>query len=807
MTSIVKFIRERACTREPAHRLLGLLVSMLSLSLCVSPDWSVDVARLCAALALGSWCLLTWTKGELRALLSWSGVIALCGFFVVCIGKSDLARTLGACAWIAGLATAWTRGGLAARSVALSAALVAVAWTGRLSTPWLFGIVRDGALAWSRAIGACVGRPLEIGPTLQGWTLLGIGVALLVSRFAILEWRPRLIASGLAILAAGSGVAVIVVDSVAQSAAPQLLSLLSWLALVPLVLVAFACGLASERTPRPTPRFGARAWWVLACGVVALGVARHGRVVVPSAAPRVLLYSVNEGRILNWLKPSYGNYGAYSLGLFGLLPDYLAADGFEVRHLYEPITPERLADTDVLVTLNVNTEWTEDELLAVWEFVHGGGRLLVLGDHTDVDDTMQSHNDLLAPAGIEFQFDSAVPMAVSGWQRSDLYLHPIHARAEHAGTTGVAVGGSLKIASFGAAPLVVGRHGLADRGDEQAEARAFLGDYRYQSGEQLGDVVLAAWRRLGAGAVGVYGDPSGLQTSAVEFSYAGWAHDLFTWLTGKTLFDLGPVAEFCAGVVFLLCGFGVVGALRGRPRTLALTGLALWAAVEASRAVDRTWSSRKCALAPQVLIDSSHLPRIENGANSALGLDGLRNCAVRSGYRVGAMSEFDAEPLSKASVLVTVAPAQAYSASEVEELTRFMERGGFILACASYPHSAALESLLSRVGLAVLPRPIGPIPLDRDPQRAHVQVEYVDAWEVGVPTGFSGEAPWVYGEFQRRPLAMLAKHGRGGLFLVGDSAFFGSGNLESFSDFSEPNILFLRGLFADLESLRAEGAR
>ncbi len=810
MTSIREFVSElraRLCTREPWLRFPGLFVLLLSLALCVSPDWSVDDARVVAATVSSSWCLLAWSKRELRALISWSGLCAVGGFAVLSASESDLARTLGACAWIAGLAAAWTSGGLAGRSMALAAGLVAVGWVGHLSTPWLFGIIRDAALTWSRAIGSCVGRSIEIGPTLQGWTLLGLGVALLVSRFVILEWRPRHAAFGLSLLAASSGVAVIVVDAVARSAAPHLLSLLAWLALIPLAITVALCALASERAPRSAPRFGARGWLAVACGLIAFSAATHARVVTPSAAPRVLFYSVNEGRIFDWRKPVYGSYGPYSLGYFGLLPERLSADGFDVSYLREPITSERLATTDVLVTFNVNTKWTEDELLAVWEFVHGGGRLLVLGDHTDVDGTMQSQNDLLAPVGIEFRFDAAVPMAVTGWQRSDLYLHPTHARVEHVGSMGIAVGGSLKVANFGASPLVVGRHGLADRGDEHAEDRAFLGDYHYQSGEQLGDLVLAAWRRLGAGAVVVYGDTSGLQNSAIDFSYERWAHDLFTWLTGKVLFDLGPVVEFSAGLVFFLCGFAVVAVLRGRPAPVAAVSLGLLALVEASRAVDRHWCSRPCDAAPQVLIDSSHLPRIENGGDSALSLSGFSNCATRSGYRVGAMPEFSSDRLSQASMLITVAPAQGYSDSEVEELTRFMDSGGFILACASYPQSGGLEALLSRVGLAVLPRPVGPIPLNRDPGRAHVQVEYVDAWEVGVRPDFEGEAPWVYGEFQRRPLAMLARRGRGGLFLVGDSAFFGAGNLESFSDFSEPNILFLRGLLADIEDLRGEQAR
>lgn len=810
MTSIQEPVsgpRARTWTREGRARLVGALVLLVSQALCVSPDWGVDISRVCAATLLGAWCLLAWPKPELSGLIGWPGVVAAGGFAIVCTTQSDLSRTLGACAWVAALATAWRSGGYVARSISLAAGLVGVAWTGRLATPWLFEVVRQPTLAWSRALGNSLGRSIEIGPTMQGWSLLGLGAALLLARFAILEWRPKQLACGLSILVLSSGALALVVDVAALSAPSEFVALLPWLAVIPLGTVAAVCVFVAEHASRPASMFGFRGWAAVVGGSIALLMALHARVVVPSAAPRVLFYSANEGRILDWRKPAYGHYGAYSLGFFGLLPEHLAADGFSVSFLRDAITSERLAETDLLVTLNVNTQWTEDELLAVWEFVHAGGSLLVLGDHTDVDGSMRSQNDLLAPVGIEFQFDSAVPTHVDGWERSDLYLHPIHARVESAGALATAVGGSLKIQSFGALPLVVGRYGLADRGDADAADRAFLGDYRYQPGEQLGDVVLAAWSRLGAGAVVVFGDTSGLQNAALELSYTRWAHGLFTWLAGDTLFDLGSNAAFLAGMLFIACGCAVVAMLRQRPVQIGVVLLGLWATLEGSALLERRWCFRESNAAASVLIDTSHLPRIQRGANSDLSLDGFKNCAMRSGYRVGTMHEFSSERLARASVLLTVAPAEPYTAPETQELTRFMENGGFVLACSSYPHREGLESLLGAVGLTVLPTPIGPIPLQRDPERARIQVEYVDAWEVGVRADYAGEAPWVYGEFQGRPLAILARRGHGGLFLVGDSAFFGAANLETLNSFSEPNILFLRALLADLEDLRKERTR
>ncbi len=695
---------------------------------------------------------------------------------------------------------------MAARSVVGASALCAVLWTACYASPWWFAPARDAGLAWNRAVGALWGLTTEFGPSAIGARLLLIAFACVVARFVLLERRLGIALLGVALLVASCIALVPLVDAFVSNVPKHFAGLSTWFALVPLALVAMGCASSSRAEPQVDPRATRSSWIALVGACLALVAALHAHVVKPAASPRVLFYAVNEGEILDWRKPRYGDYGAYSLGLFGLLPDQLVADGYQVDHLYEPITPQRLAGVDALVTINANTAWAEDELLAVWTFVHEGGSLLVLGDHTDVEGTMRSQNDLLAPVGIEFRFDSALPTHPVGWARAALANHPVHARVESAERLRIGVGASLELGRSGALPLVVGRHGFADFGDVDASERAFLGDYVYQPGEQLGDCVLAAWSRLGAGVVAVYGDTSGFQNPALEFTYDPWIHDLFSWLTSETAFDLGYAGSIAAGLVFLAGALASVVLARAQAAPLAGLVLMMGAVVVASRELAARWQLRKPVGAPQVLIDSSHLPRIELGADADLSLDGFRNCALRSGHRVATLNEFSEERLARAHVLLVVAPAQAYSSSEVLALSRFMEQGGFVIACASYPHSAPLAGLLDTVGLTVLPRPIGPIPLRREDDRVRSQVEYPGAWEVGVTRAPQSEAPWVYGEYRGTPLSMLARRGRGGLFLVGDSAFFGAGNLETLENYSEPNMLFLRALLSDLAELRQQDA-
>jgi hypothetical protein len=58
----------------------------------------------------------------------------------------------------------------------------------------------------------------------------------------------------------------------------------------------------------------------------------------------------------------------------------------------------------------------------------------------------------------------------------------------------------------------------------------------------------------------------------------------------------------------------------------------------------------------------------------------------------------------------------------------------------------------------------------------------------------------VYGAFRNAPLAVLKRVGTGGFFLVGDTYFFHSGNMEDNEEVSVPNIMFLKTLLDDFES-------
>ena len=138
-----------------------------------------------------------------------------------------------------------------------------------------------------------------------------------------------------------------------------------------------------------------------AAGVSAVGTALIG----PPAGRKIVVH--NRGG-LDWDRPTFGRFGAFSGGMFGLLPVYCRAEGYDFDVIdKDRIGPEDLKGVQILVLINSPKAWPEAERQAVLDFLAGGGSLLVLGDHTDVFGLMRGFNTLLGDFGIRFRFDSA----------------------------------------------------------------------------------------------------------------------------------------------------------------------------------------------------------------------------------------------------------------------------------------------------------------------------------------------------------------------------------------------------------------
>ncbi len=315
---------------------------------------------------------------------------------------------------------------------------------------------------------------------------------------------------------------------------------------------------------------------------------------------------------LDWDRPVYGRFGAFSGGMFGLLPVYCRAEGWDfgvIDHSRETasdktpglhnesdaapprtdsaspkahadapsiskgrlgeaastgsrarwsaapvgaivgpagasipalglftrvaprpadkIEPADLEKTQILILINSPKAWDSAQRRLVLDFVARGGSLLVLGDHTDVFGLMRGFNSLLDPLGIRFRFDSACKVRET-WRGCQAAAPDAVAWNWDDENPGVAVGASLEL-SGSARPLLTGRYAFSDTGVRRNRMGSFLGNYHYDGGEQLGEVVLVATVTYGRGRVVVWGDTSAFQ--GVSSHYPAVVGPMLAWLS------------------------------------------------------------------------------------------------------------------------------------------------------------------------------------------------------------------------------------------------------------------------------------
>jgi len=237
---------------------------------------------------------------------------------------------------------------------------------------------------------------------------------------------------------------------------------------------------------------------------------------------RVMIY---DAGYLNWLVPVHGKYGEHSAGMFGLLPPTLRASGFEVAVSDDLSILTGNNPPDCVIMINIQEYFDNKDKRIIWKYVKKGGGLLCLGDHTGVAGIRGPFNDLLKPVGIRFLFDSATFFG-NGWNGAlELRNHPLNFDIKSEEDFQIWVGASLDL-DLKTRPVIIARYGFSDTGNPADIRRSFLGDRRYNPGELLGDIVLAADAEYGQGKVLVFGDTSGYQNLALSRSVYSVARSL-----------------------------------------------------------------------------------------------------------------------------------------------------------------------------------------------------------------------------------------------------------------------------------------
>ncbi|MCX6879564.1 MAG: hypothetical protein NTW21_38035 [Verrucomicrobia bacterium] len=522
-------------------------------------------------------------------------------------------------------------------------------------------------------------------------------------------------------------------------------------------------------------------------------------VVPPTAwrrpAPCDLIF-VERG-VVSFTKPDYTRYGEAAGGMFGMFPEYARLFGCKAEVVKD--VPATLDPGKTLVLTNLDLDFGKETRARIWDFVDRGGKLWVLGDHTFIKEEklpdgrlakgINHLNEMLAPTHISFNNDSA-QFFPQGWFHS--YRFPqgtpfATLRDDAENRPGILVGASLKL-GVPAQPLVVGRFGYSDWGlDAPVGDRGYLGDFKYQPSERLGDLVLVAGEVHGQGKVLVFGDTSSFFNNNLSRSFEllraslGWLGESNGWEFPASVAGRWLAAVLVLGFVGLACWWRAapVGAA-------ALCAAGLVSAVShGTRGLppfDQGFAREHLAV-----LDFSHQPNASKHSAMETGLHGVAINLLRHELLPIVANEWDPATLDLARYVVMNAPRRPITSGERRDLKRFMRRGGTVILGCGFLDSEGCHEFLERFGCQ-----IGNVPLGRFFDRSALgqPVSFMSAWPIEkVPDDakvLCAYDPWA--------LMVSVPLGKGELVLIGDSEFLHNRNVEGHKNHDPANTAFLKTL-------------
>lgn len=523
-------------------------------------------------------------------------------------------------------------------------------------------------------------------------------------------------------------------------------------------------------------------------GVISAG----GLVVLEPANPTILVH--NRGG-LDWERPVFGRFGLFSSGMFGLLPVYARANGFDFNVLdKDDIESEDLKSTQILVLINSPKQWSEGEKTVISDFVNQGGSLLVLGDHTDVFGLMKGFNSLLDDFGIQFNFDSAY-YARSGWRGCCTTAFDSVASNWDLKGHSMAIGASLKL-SGSARSLLTGRYGHSDIGVPQNRMGSFLGNYKLDEGENIGELPLVAMVTHGRGRVVVWGDTSPFQGSGTTV-FPGTVGPLLNLLSRQTQFAERTIARHVAAVLLVL--ILVITLVYSEVSWLiALLLATVLVAYHGAAMHNTSVLAAPLRIADDCfVVDGCQFPAVGHYDAKVNPIGPLYTCLLRSGLRVAHLKEWDFQRFRKARGIAFVAPQKAISLRQVSELEQFEQDGGIVLVAAGYPDLAGCRALLAAHDVSLAPRPLGTIPPGSERRNKDVP-RFLDAYPIVAVDGTSireNQAVEILYEAGDDITAVFCRKGSGGLLLFADTRFFSSMNVEYMSTYRSGNLAFIHDVF------------
>jgi hypothetical protein len=458
----------------------------------------------------------------------------------------------------------------------------------------------------------------------------------------------------------------------------------------------------------------------------------------------------------------------------------------------------------------------------IWDYVEGGGALLLVAEPPYFDSGVSSNfNGVLRPIGIRVRHDVAIS-ETGNWQHGLVSAaHPVTAGLWTGGGSALTDSGSSLAVHVSAIPLIVGRWGWSDPGNEAVTT----GSYAFEPGERLGDLVLLAEQRYGLGRVLVLGDSTALTNEGLVHGHE-FTSRLFDYLAhrrgspqqgGRQVLTLLLAIVVAAVVLYRPSPVGLAVVAWSLAATLAFCSLATRAGTAPGAIQPGPTGSAPAGWRGIAYIDASHVEAYGDGDWGFDAVNGLALALMRDRYLAFRLPEMTAERLREAKLVVSVAPARQFSRSERALIEGFVRGGGIWISTVGAEQAAASQPLLQEFGLRVPQSPLPARARSAEPApMGRFRTLFLDASDYGAgeyKAGVTFHAGWpvqasspdaevlVYGR-DDLPIVVCRHLGRGKFVLIGDTGFAMNKNLEYIGgepfDYGYENAHFWRWLISRL---------
>lgn len=387
---------------------------------------------------------------------------------------------------------------------------------------------------------------------------------------------------------------------------------------------------------------------------------------------------------------------------------------YPTRVMKTPVAESDLAAADVIVIKTPTRPYDAASIQTLERFVHRGGGLLLIGDHTNLFGMSTVLNPIAAPFGIAFAHDDTFPLDHT---RPDIYRpgawvrHPIlRGIASYPFETSCTLA-----ASWRADPVVIGRRLGAESADYGH--LNFFGNIRLDPDEPFGLFVQAAVVDHGLGRVAAFSDSTNFSNFSMLWEgRRALTLNLIDWLDRRR----GSLARRAIPAIILIAGLGMTLLVTRdvRAATVPARAVALWAALFAFGLAGAAASRAGILLAGEVepiapihtaAFDRS-LCRFDPSAVSAVldqsepsleGYDSFFIDTARAGLWPEVVNDIAAAARDAAAIVI-INPDRRPSASEEKSLGAFLHRGGKLLVIDSVLNtSSQAAGLLRSLGIEI----------------------------------------------------------------------------------------------------------